>query len=214
MASIIVSFFFLAALALVVFYLLMPVLNMNSDKMVENTSDSLSGDSAESNEVKTDKDESPERESEIFETALVYDGNFEFGETGANIYKIDEADISTESNGKIRNESQEIVKQDVEKLHLEEMQSVSDNKSFIIRLINTAMDSKINHNFQNAITAYERALALEPDDELRYLIVLDLCSLYKIVGNLESIYKLLGSVKCNMLSEDKKEDILRNIKNY
>jgi len=76
------------------------------------------------------------------------------------------------------------------------------------------MDSKIKHNYQIAITAYERALTLDPDDELRYLLILDLCSLYKITGNLESIYKLLDSPQSNMLSEDKKEDILRNIKNY
>jgi len=89
----------------------------------------------------------------------------------------------------------------------------SNNQSVITGLLNLAMDSKMNHHYQTAIAAYERALTLDSDDELSYLLILDLCSLYKITGNPGSIYKLLNSVQCNLLSEDKKEDIITNIKN-
>ena len=74
------------------------------------------------------------------------------------------------------------------------------------------MEDKTGHNYKNAITAFESALILGPDDELCFLIILDLCSLYKMTGNTESIYKLLDSAQCNLLSTDKKEEILRNIK--
>ncbi|NLX64970.1 MAG: hypothetical protein GX022_09405 [Clostridiaceae bacterium] len=251
--SLIISFFFLAIPAMVIFYLLMPVW---AKQFKNDKSGSMVGYAEEFSGDKTDKNESPERESEILQAAVAYTGNFETGETDTDIFKIDETGISADNESKIRNELQETEKPYEEELHTEEIHSDSeerniyeeenlpaekdvpekqaekqdtyenkdvysevsvsspDNQPVIIRLLNIAMDSKINHNYQIAITAYERALTLDPDDELRYLLILDLCSLYKITGNIESIYRLLNSVQCNLLSEDKKEDILRNIKNY
>ncbi|MGI6123774.1 MAG: hypothetical protein ACOYIG_06195, partial [Acetivibrionales bacterium] len=87
----------------------------------------------------------------------------------------------------------------------------SDKQSDIMELLDRALDAKINRNFQDAISSYESALILNPDDELCYHIILDLCSLYKITGKSESIYKLLQSSQCKLLTQDKKEDILRNI---
>ncbi|NLL66585.1 MAG: hypothetical protein GX236_02640, partial [Clostridiaceae bacterium] len=87
----------------------------------------------------------------------------------------------------------------------------SDKQSDIMELLDRALDAKINRNFQDAISSYESALILNPDDELCYHITLDLCSLYKITGKSESIYKLLQSSQCKLLTQDKKEDILRNI---
>ncbi len=87
----------------------------------------------------------------------------------------------------------------------------SDKQSDIFELLDRAAESKMNRNYKDAIAAYESALIFNPDDELRFLIILDLCSLYKLTENSGSIYKLLDSTQCNMLNEGRKEDILRNI---
>jgi|GEM_PF-1439856 len=247
--SLIVSFFFLAAPALIIFYLLIPVFTKqfidSGNKTIDEAGITVE-DIVGYSEDKTVKDQAPGQDPDTFKAAETVTENFETGEKNKDIVKMAETDISLEDESEIRNVFQEIGKQHEEKLHTEEIHSISeernvyieedfseeenatgnkeintevpafisDNQSVIIRLLDIAMDSKINHNYQIAITAYERALTLDPDDELRYLLILDLCSLYKITGNLESIYKLLDSPQSNMLSEDKKEDILRNIKNY
>ncbi|MGI6084559.1 MAG: hypothetical protein ACOYIF_03845 [Acetivibrionales bacterium] len=87
-----------------------------------------------------------------------------------------------------------------------------DRQSDISELLDRALESKNRRNYEDAISAYESALVLNPDDELCYLIILDLCSLYKITEKNELIYRLLESARCKLLTIDKKEDILRNIK--
>ena len=86
-----------------------------------------------------------------------------------------------------------------------------DNREDILKILEKAMDDKDNKDYEAAIKAYEAALVLRPDKELCYLIILDLCSLYKMTGQTELVYKLLDSNPCELLDSDKKADIIRNI---
>lgn len=86
-----------------------------------------------------------------------------------------------------------------------------DNREDLLKILEKAMDDKDNKDYEAAIKAYEAALVLRPDKELCYLIILDLCSLYKMTGQTELVYKLLDSNPCELLDSDKKADIIRNI---
>lgn len=81
----------------------------------------------------------------------------------------------------------------------------------IIKLLNDAIEMKSRRDLYGAISNYEAALIMDPDDELRYLILLDLCSLYKKTGQHDSISKILESTQCDLLNSEKKADILRNL---
>lgn len=209
--SLIVSFLLLAALALAAFYLLLHILiklvGKNKEKTEEQKSDSIV--------------------EKIIEESAKPTMNIETEAIGDTV-NIIEAAISTEDESDKNNEfiptekseeenQQQILKStdyaDYNKPIFIDIPAYNpDKQSDISELLDRANESKINHNYQDAITAYESALILNPDDELCYLVILDLCSLYKMTGNTESIYKLLDSAQCNLLNTDRKEDILRNIK--
>jgi len=212
--SLIISLFLLAVPTLAILYLLMPVWAKQFAYGGKKNGNSIARYIEDYSEGKTDKNKSKERGSYIFKAAgadISAGNERENGDELQETERQDEGKLYTEEIH-ITSEEQNIPEN--KEVHTEVPTNNSDNRSVINRLINIAMNSKNNHNFQIAITAYERALTLGPDDELGYLIILDLCSLYKITGNLGSINKLLDSVQCNLLSEDKKEDIIRNIKNY
>lgn len=82
----------------------------------------------------------------------------------------------------------------------------------IQNLLDEANSHKITKNYEEAIKAYEAALILNPNPDLAFLIILDLCSLYKIMNKIDLALNLLESNSCRALDSEKKADILRNIK--
>ena len=86
-----------------------------------------------------------------------------------------------------------------------------DNREDILEILERAMDDKDSNDYQSAIKAYEAALVLKPEKEVCFLIILDLCSLYKMTNQKELVYNLLASNPCELLDSDKKADIIRNI---
>jgi|BioPla2DNA2_1021312.scaffolds.fasta_scaffold10324_3 tetratricopeptide (TPR) repeat protein len=210
--SLIVSFIILVAIALGAFYLLLPSfikliekIEKNKEKTEDTKSDSIVEaiieESAKSRPVMEENAGQTISDSEINKEAIP-----EENEAGSN-----NEPLLTE---KSEDETQHIPEDPIynEPAFTDIPVYNPDKESDISSLLDIAIESKINHNFQSAIAAYESALILNPDDELCYLIILDLCSLYKMTGNVESIYKLLDSARCVLLNSDRKEDILRNIK--
>lgn len=88
---------------------------------------------------------------------------------------------------------------------------VNYDREDIMELLDKAIELKSKRDLYGAISNYEAALVMEPDDELRYLILLDLCSLYKKTNQPDSVNRILESSRCELLDLDKKEDILRNL---
>ncbi|MCX7772087.1 MAG: hypothetical protein N2376_03125 [Clostridia bacterium] len=78
-------------------------------------------------------------------------------------------------------------------------------------LLETAMQFKERRSLEEAILCYEKALEHEADHELKTLVVLDLCALYKMTNQAEKVYNLLNSGHNNMLDLEIKEEILRNL---
>lgn len=209
--SLMVSFLLLVALALAAFYLLLPILIKLLEKKKEKTEEKRSESIVE----------------KIIEESAKPTVNTETEAIGDTV-NINEAATSTEDKYDINTEfiptekSEEENQQQIPEstdyaeynkpIFMDIPAYNADKQSDISELLDIAYESKIKRNYQGAITAYESALILNPDDELCYLVILDLCSLYKMTGNTESIYKLLDSAQCNLLNTDRKEDILRNIK--
>ena len=206
--SLVAAFFFVAVLALVVFYLLHSMFIKKFEK-----------------EEETETDESGSISESIIEDSFQdRTGIIDLPEQNEDTIEISGEVISAVIEGEISDGLPAIEKQEEEKQSIPEVPEYdqpvfagfpeynADKQSEILKLIEIAMEDKTGHNYKNAITAFESALILGPDDELCFLIILDLCSLYKMTGNTESIYKLLDSAQCNLLSTDKKEEILRNIK--
>jgi len=81
----------------------------------------------------------------------------------------------------------------------------------IMRLLDEAFEMKSRRDLDGAISNYEAALVMNPDEELKYLIILDLCSLYKKTGRQDSINRILEATRCELLNSEKKADILRNL---
>lgn len=89
--------------------------------------------------------------------------------------------------------------------------SEKSDQSDIVQLLNEAIELKNQRDFYGAISYYETALIMNPEDELRFLILLDLCALFKKTNQPESVIKILESTRCELLNLEKKEDILRNL---
>lgn len=207
--SLIVSFLIMVALALSAFYLLLPIFFKHVEKNEEKTEDTKSESIVE---------------AIIEDSAKGRPAMDQTTEQNIGTAKINEEAIFIGNEAERNNELLPTEKLEEEKQHIPESPVYNepvimdipaynlDKQSDISKLLDIAIKSKINHNFKDAIAAYESALILNPDDELCYLIILDLCSLYKMTGNIESIYKLLDSAQCILLNTDRKEDILRNIK--
>lgn len=207
--SLIVSFLIMVALALSAFYLLLPIFFKHVEKNEEKTEDTKSESIVE---------------AIIEDSAKGRPAMDQTTEQNIGTAKINEEAIFIGNEAERNNELLPTEKLEEEKQHIPESPVYNepvimdipaynlDKQSDISKLLDIAIESKINHNFKDAIAAYESALILNPDDELCYLIILDLCSLYKMTGNIESIYKLLDSAQCILLNTDRKEDILRNIK--
>lgn len=86
-----------------------------------------------------------------------------------------------------------------------------DNALSLSELVNAGIKYKSDHDFIRAISCYEAALSKKPDDALSALIVVDLCSLYKMTNQKELAYKTLNSAGENLLNLEIKEEILRNL---
>ena len=198
------------AVALVAFYLLLPVLikqvEKNKEKSEEKRSDSI---------VEKIIEESARPTAYMAAEAIA--DNVNINETAVST----EVDSHEDTEFMLSEKSEEEKQQQIPEsndyykpIYMDVPVYNTDRLSDIAELLDIAYENKIKRNYQGAITAYESALVLNPDDELCYLVILDLCSLYKMTGNTESIYKLLDSAQCNLLDMDRKEDILRNIKIY
>ena len=87
----------------------------------------------------------------------------------------------------------------------------NNDQSDIVLLLDRAFELKNQRNFYGAISYYETALIMNPEDDLRFLIILDLCALYKKTNQPELINKILESTRCDLLNLEIKEDILRNL---
>lgn len=106
-------------------------------------------------------------------------------------------------------ENEKIITKENETIKI--IEKPSDQQTDILELLDIAIEHKNNRDYYGAIAFYETALVLNPDDELCFLIILDLCSLYKMTNQSESAYKLLESNTCKLLDSNIKADILRNI---
>ena len=223
--SVIVTLVFVVAIALMLFYFILPkfirLLEKNKEKSKEIRSDSI---------MEKIIEDSAQARTTVNEVAVQNSDNVKTNEAAITIVAEDVKEIEPSSADIEQEETEKafgILPTDKPE---ENKQQISENKEYnepviidtpiyytdkqsdISELLDRAAESKTNHNYQDAITAYESALILNPHDELRFLIILDLCSLYKLTKNSESIYKLLDSAQCNLLNESKKQEILRNIK--
>lgn len=223
--SVIVTLVFVVAIALMLFYFILPkfirLLEKNKEKSKEIRSDSI---------MEKIIEDSAQARTTVNEVVVQNSDNVKANEAAITIVAEDVKEIEPSSADIEQEETEKafgILPIDQPE---ENKQQISENKEYnepviidtpiyytdkqsdISELLDRAAESKTNHNYQDAITAYESALILNPNDELRFLIILDLCSLYKLTKNSESIYKLLDSAQCNLLNESKKQEILRNIK--
>lgn len=223
--SVIVTLVFVVAIALMLFYFILPkfirLLEKNKEKSKEIRSDSI---------MEKIIEDSAQARTTVNEVVVQNSDNVKTNEAAITIVAEDVKEIEPSSADIEQEETEKafgILPIDQPE---ENKQQISENKEYnepviidtpiyytdkqsdISELLDRAAESKTNHNYQDAITAYESALILNPHDELRFLIILDLCSLYKLTKNSESIYKLLDSAQCNLLNESKKQEILRNIK--
>lgn len=128
--------------------------------------------------------------------------------------------VPAESEPAIINEA--VIEKEAEAINISQTQPIEPervlintdadyNQEDIMQLLDKAFELKNDRDLYGAIANYEAALIMNPDDELRYLILLDLCSLYKKTNQPDSVNKILGSSQCELLDLDKKEDILRNL---
>ncbi len=83
--------------------------------------------------------------------------------------------------------------------------------SILPRLVDQALENKNNHQYYDAISAYERALDQETDTKLLELVIIDLCALYKMTNQKELVHKILESDKYKLSDLGIREDILQNL---
>jgi len=125
-----------------------------------------------------------------------------------------ESGLATENEASATTETEDA---DIYRIQPEEPEQVmnipydNNNQEDIMKLLDKAIESKSQRDLYGAISNYEAALIMNPDDELRYLILLDLCSLYKKTNQPDSVSRILESSQCQLLDLEKKEDILRNL---
>ena len=86
-----------------------------------------------------------------------------------------------------------------------------DNALSLSELVNAGIEYKSDHDFIRAISCYEAALSKKPDSALSALIIIDLCSLYKMTDQKKRAYKTLNSAGENLMNLEIKEEILRNL---
>lgn len=85
------------------------------------------------------------------------------------------------------------------------------NSETVADLLDQALASKKNHEYQSAISCYETAIAENPDTELLTWIIIDLCSLYKMTNHNDLIHNILDSECSKLLNMEIKKDISLNI---
>lgn len=120
---------------------------------------------------------------------------------------INEAAIAGENDNIPINSPTEIEKPQLQALRDDDY-AISD----IMQLLENAIELKSQRDFSGAISSYEAALIMNPEDELKFLLLLDLCALYKKTNQPENVSKILNSTRCELLDLEKKEEILRNLK--
>ncbi len=129
-----------------------------------------------------------------------------------NLEELDNLEVAYQDDELMALETLDLVVEKTVTQPIEMGKEYSDDKGEdILKIIDKAMTEKDNSNYENAIKSYEAALVLKPEKELCYLIILDLCSLYKKTHQKELVYKLLDSSPCELLNSDKKGEIIRNI---
>lgn len=141
----------------------------------------------------------------------------EFGAEIPEAFEEAAVGISDES-GTDEAHTEEIHTQDIhseeihaEGIHAEEINSEETLDLTLEELINSALDLKDKREYQMAISMYERALDMNPDKQMMTLIIIDLCSLYKLTNRKDLALNMLENVGKKLLDADIKESIMQNL---